>query len=187
MSTHPDHAKTCTGRRAWLALTGLVGMAWLSGCKAQDISPPKPPYGQALDVSRVNTFVAFDFRIDKADRFDVVLEIFKKDPKERVPDEVWDMPNAHFKVRIESLGPSGELIVEKDVQKTKEPYGLFGKSGFSSSRTEKTDLMSFKNFIVYQHPLNVGTYRIHCDNLNPIPALQDRLVKVSIERMHYPK
>ncbi len=187
MNSHPHHVKTCTDRRTWLALMGLVGIGYISGCKAHDSGPPKPPYGQALDVTQANTFVEFDFRIDKADSYDVVLEIFKKDLKERLPDEVWDMSNAHLKVRIQSLGPSDEVILEQEVKKTKELYGLLGKSGFSFSDTETTEFMSMTRYLVHQQPLNVGTYRIHCDNLNPISALQDRLVKVSVERMHYPK
>lgn len=186
MTEHPSTPVKYLTRRTWLILAGFTCFGYLNGCKAQDSGPPKPPFGKALDVTQANSFVEFDFRIEKADRYDVVLEIFKKDPKERLPDEVWNMSNAHFKVRIESPTPSGEVILEQEVRKTKEPYGLFSRS-FGASRTEKTKLMSEEKFLIYQQPLNVGTYRIHCENLNPIPALQDRLVKVSVERMHYPK
>jgi len=166
----------------WCCLAGLVA------CQDPPSGPPVVPYGQALDVTQAGTFVEFDFRIDKPDRYDVVLEVFKKDHSERIPDEVWNTPNAHFKVRLQSLSPTGWVLVDTEVSKAEERYGvLSGKSGVSRSQTESTDLMSFTKFLVFQKPMDTGTYRVRVDNLNHIPALQGRLVKVSVERMHYAK
>jgi hypothetical protein len=182
MNTTPP---TGLNRRHWLgAGAAALGLAWLSACTKQPSQPPAIPYGQALDVTQAGTFVEFDFRIDKPDRYDVLLEVFKKDNKERLAREVWDTPNAHFKVRLQSLAPGGEVLVEREVKKAD---GEIKEKSFGSSSTESTKLMSFKNFLVHAHPLNEGTFRVRVDNLNPIPALQGRLVKVAIERMHYPK
>jgi hypothetical protein len=145
-----------------------------------------------LDVTQANTVVEFDVRIeaDKKNplsRYDVVLEVFKKDPKERVPDSVFYPSNAHFKVSIGSLSPSAEVIVQREVKGNKEPDGVVGKSGFSRSDTEKTDLMSMSSYLIHEHTLGPGTYRIRCENLLPLTALEGRLVKVAIETKHYPK
>jgi len=132
--------------------------------------------------------VAFDFRIDKPERYDVVLEVFKTVNTERMPDEVWDIPDAHFKVHLQLLAPGGEVLVDREVKKSEERYGvLSGKYGVSSSRTESTNLMSFTNFLVRHQPLDAGTYRIRVENVNPIPELNGRLVKVTVENRHHPK
>lgn len=176
---------TRLNRRHWLGAGGAaLGLAWLSACTRQPSQPPAIPYGQALDVTQAGTFVAFDFRIDKPDRYDVLLEVFQKDPKEHPPREVWDTPNAHFKVRLQSLAPGGEVLVEQEVKKAE---GEIREKSFGSSSTESTKLMSFTKLLVFRQPLNAGTYRVRVDNLNAIPALQGRLVKVAIERMHYSK
>jgi hypothetical protein len=174
-----------SNRRHWLgAACAALGLAWLSACTKQPSQPPAIPYGQALDVSQAGTFVEFDFRIDKPDRYDVLLEVFQKDPKEHPPREVWDTPNAHFKVRLQSLAPGGEVLVEQEVKKAE---GELQERGFGPSPTESTKLMSFRNFLVHAQPLNEGTFRVRVDNLNPMPALQGRLVKVSIQLKNYPK
>ena len=176
---------TMLNRRNWLgAGAAALGLAWLSACTKQPSQPPAIPYGQALDVTQAGTFVEFDFRIDKPDRYDVLLEVFQKDPKEHPPREVWNTPNAHFKVRLQSLAPGGEVLVEQQVKKAEG--GLQGK-GFGSSSTESTKLMSQVNYLLREQTLAAGLYRVRVDNLNPIPALQGRLVKVAIERMHYSK
>lgn len=180
---------TMPTRRRWLGAIGTaLGLAGLGACSERSDRPPAIPYGQALDVTRAGTFVEFDFRIDKPDRYDVLLEVFKKDNKERLPQEVWDTPNAHFKVRLESLVPEKEVLFERQFKKSEERYGvLSGKAGVSRSQTESTNLMSFTKFLVFEQPLSAGIYRVRVDNINPIPALQGRLVKVSIERKHSPK
>ena len=173
-------------RRHWLgAGAAALGLAWLSACTKQPSQPPAIPYGQALDVTQAGTFVEFDFRIDKPDRYDVLLEVFQKDPKEHPPREVWDTPNAHFKVRLQSLAPGGEVLVEQEVKKA--DGDMSSNSSVGPSIGQLTKLMSFKAEIVGKIFLGPDTYRLRVDNLNPIPALQGRLVKVAIERMHYPK
>jgi hypothetical protein len=177
--------QTMPTRRRWLGAIGTaLGLAGLGACSERSDRPPAIPYGQALDVTRAGTFVEFDFRIDKPDRYDVLLEVFKKDNKEHLPREVWDTPNAHFKVRIQSLAAGGEVLVEREVGKVEGR--LLGK-GFGPSSTESTKLMSFLKYLIKEHPLGQGSYRVRVDSINPILALQGRLVKVSIERMHYPK
>ncbi len=180
MNTTPP---TWLNRRHWLgAGAAALGLAWLSACTKQPSQPPAIPYGQALDVTQAGTFVEFDFRIDKPDRYDVLLEVFEKVEKELGP--LPDLSAAHFKVRLQSLAPGGEVLVEQEVKKAE---GEIKEKSFGSSSTESTKLMSFKYFLVHAQPLNEGTFRVRVDNLNPIPALQGRLVKVAIERMYYPK
>lgn len=171
-------------RRGWLVLFSGAFLSTLCGCKDDQPITPLPPYGRALDVTQANTFVEFDIRIEKPDRYDVVLEIFEKALKEIGP--LSDVSKSHFKVRIQSLSVVGEVAVDREVIGDKKPDGLFEKS-FGPSRTEKTDLMSRHFFLIKELPLNKGTYRIRCENLNALPTLQDRLVKVIVELMHYPK
>ena len=173
-------------RRRWLgSIVAALSLTGLGACSKGSGRPPAVPYGQALDVTQAGTFVEFEFRIDKPDRYDVLLEVFQKDPKEHPPREVWDTPNAHFKVRLQSLAkPEGEVLVEREVSKAEG--GLMGK-GFGSSSTESTNLMSFLRYLIKEHPLGQGSYRVRVDNLNPIPALQGRLVKASIQLRDCPK
>jgi hypothetical protein len=174
---------TTPTRRRWLGAIGAaLGLAGLGACSEWSDRPPAIPYGQALDVTRAGTFVEFDFRIDKPDRYDVLLEVFEKVPKEKGPTP--DSSAAHFKVRLESLAAGGEVLVEREVGKVED--GLL-KKAFGLSSTESTKLMSFRKFLIKEHPLSQGSYRVRVDNVNPIPALQGRLVKVSIERRHSPK
>jgi hypothetical protein len=155
----------------------LIGLAGLVACQETPQGPPLIPYGQALDVTQAGTFVAFEFRIDKPDRYDVVLEVFKKDNTERIPREVWDTPNAHFKVHLQSLAPGGGVLVDEEVKKAQG--GLEGRT-LGRSRSETTDLMSFTNYLIEEHPMAAGAYRIRVENVNPIPALQGRLVNVTV-------
>ncbi len=169
---------------------GAAILPVLGGCKEEPPGLPEPPYGRALDVTQANTFVEFDVRIEAdrknpLSRYDVVLEVFEKTPLEKGP--LPDDSNAHFKVSIKSLEASGELIAEREVIGNKRPNGMYGKSGFSSSSTEKTELMSSLSYLVEGNVLMPGTYRIRCETLNPIPALEGRLVKVTLEAIHYPK
>lgn len=179
----------CTqpNRRRWLGVIGAVlGLAGLSACSKWFNRPLTVPCGQELDVSQAGTFVEFDFRIDKTDRYDVLLEVFKKDNKEHLPREVWDIPNAHFKVRLQSLAtPEGEVLLEREVSKAEG--GMSGISSVGPSVSRNTKLMSFKVDLSERTFLAEGTYHIRVDNLNPIPALQDRTVKISIKRIHYAK
>jgi hypothetical protein len=193
-ATHQALQESCTpkdrSRRYWLACFGGVILPLLGACKDDPPGPPKPPYGRALDVTQANTVVEFDVRIeaDKKNplsRYDVVLEVFEKTPKEKGP--LPELSNAHFKVSIGSLSPSAEVIVQREVKGNKEPDGVVGKSGFSRSDTEKTDLMSMSSHLIHEHTLGPGTYRIRCENLLPMAALEGRLVKVAIETKHYPK
>ena len=159
----------------------LMGLAGLVACQETPPGPPLIPYGQALDVTQAGTVVAFEFRIDKPDRYDVVLEVFEKVPKEKGP--LPDVTNAHFKVHLQSLAPGGGVLVDEEVKKAQG--GVAGKS--FGSGTEPTELMSFTSFLVRHQTLVRGTYRVRVENVNPIPALQGREVKISIKRIHYAK
>lgn len=178
-------------RRTLLALLGGAILPVLGGCKEEPPGLPKPPYGRALDVTQANTFVEFDVRIEKdkknpLSRYDVVLEVFKKDLQERVPDSVFDLSNARFKLSIKSLEASGELIAEREVVGNKRPTGVDWGSFYSSS-TEKNVLMRRRGYLVEDLTLKPGTYRIRCESPNPIPAFEGRLVKVTLEAIYYPK
>lgn len=153
----------------------LIGLAGLVACQETPPGPPLIPYGQALDVTQAGTFVAFEFRIDKPDRYDVVLEVFEKVPKEKGP--LPDLTNAHFKVHLQSLAPGGGVLVDEEVKKAQG--GLEGRT-LGRSRSETTDLMSFTNYLIEEHPMAAGAYRIRVENVNPIPALQGRLVNVTV-------
>ena len=161
----------------------LIGLAGLVACQETPPGPPLIPYGQALDVTQAGTFVAFEFRIDKPDRYDVVLEVFEKVPKEKGP--LPDLTNAHFKVHLQSLAPGGGVLVDEEVKKAQG--GLSRISSVGPSVSEHASLMSFKGYLSERNFLIEGTYRIRVDNLNPIPALQGREVKISIKRIHYAK
>jgi hypothetical protein len=164
------------------SVIGLLGsLAGLAACKETPQGPPAIPYGQALDVTQAGAVVAFDFRIDKPERYDVVLEVFEKVPKEKGP--LPDLTNAHFKVHLQLLAPGGEVLVDREVKKS--DGGVTGKS--LGRGTEPTELMSFTNFLVRHQPLDAGTYRIRVENVNPIPELNGRLVKVTVENRHHPK
>ncbi|PUE30395.1 hypothetical protein B9Z39_02465 [Limnohabitans sp. JirII-29] len=174
-------------RRGWLVLFSGAFLSTLCGCKDDQPITPLPPYGRALDVTQANTFVEFDIRIEKPDRYDVVLEIFTKSANERVPNSVWEIPDAHFKVRIQSVSVGAEMVVVKEVVGDKKPYGVLRRSYFSPSSTNEPNQMSMTRYLVHEQPLNAGTYSIRCDNLNPIPVLQGRLVKVTVEPKIYHK
>lgn len=177
----------CTqpNRRRWLGVIGAVlGLAGLGACSKWSKRPLSVPCGQELDVTQAGTFVEFDFRIDKPDRYDVLLEVFEKVPKEKGP--LPDVSAAHFKVRLQSLAtPAGEVLVEREVSKAEG--GMSGISSVGPSVSRNTKLMSFKVDLSERIFLAEGTYHIRVDNLNPIPALQDRIVKISIKRIHYAK
>lgn len=92
MSTSPDKVKPIP-RRTVLAVFGAAILPVLGGCKEEPPGLPKPPSGRALDVTQANTFVEFDVRVEAdrknpLSRYDVVLEVFKKDLQERVPETV---------------------------------------------------------------------------------------------------
>ena len=170
--------------RRILGMVGIFGsLAALVACKEPPSGPPVVPYGQALDVSQAGTFVEFDFRIDKPDRYDVVLEVFEQVPKEKGP--LPELTNAHFKVHLQSLAPTGWVLV--DTQVSKAEGGMNRISSVGPSIAKHSNLMSFKGYLIEGHTLADGSYRVRVDNLNPIPALQGRLVKVSVERIYHPK
>jgi hypothetical protein len=176
-------------RRTLLALFGGAILPVLGGCKEEPPGLPKPPYGRALDITQANTFVEFDVRVEvdrknPLSRYDVVLEVFEKTPLEKGP--LPDDSKAHFKVSIRSFEGLGELIAEREVIGNKGPNGM-QRGSFGPSSSEKTELMSRRGRLIERLPLNPGQYRIRCESLNALPALEGRLVKVTLETIHYPK
>jgi hypothetical protein len=181
--------KTVSTRRNILYLSGLVCLSTLFGCQAKESGPPRPPYGKAIDVTKANSVVEFDIQIEKKakgnprSRYDVVLEVFEKVPKETGP--IPNLADAHFKVSIHSL--NGDLIAAKEVIGDKEPDGMLLKSYFAPSQTRKTNLMSMHATLMGGVFLADGNYRIRCETVKPMPNLDGRLVKVIVENIHYPK
>lgn len=172
-------------RRTWFAQMGLSCVWMFSGCKDDAPDMPSPPYGQALDVTQADTVVEFDIRIVKPERYDLVLEIFQKDPKDIV--DFAAIKDAYFSVQIQSLADMGGVVLDRDVRYRGGPYDLFSKSGYAASVTEKHERRSQMRFLIKEYSMNSGVYRIRCVNRAPLPLLQGRLVKVVIENRYYPK
>lgn len=172
-------------RRTWFAQMGLSCVWMFGGCKDDTPDMPSPPYGQALDVTQADTVVEFDIRIDKPERYDLVLEIFKRHPKDEII-EFAAIKDAHFSMQIQSLSGTGGLVLEREVKHEGKPYNLYRKA-VAVSLTEKNKQMSESWRLITEYPLSEGFYRIHCVNRIPLPMLRDRLVKVTIEHRNFPK
>ena len=172
-------------RRTWFAQMGLSCVWVLSGCKDDTLEMSSPPYGQALDVTQADAVVEFDIRIAKPERYDLVLEIFKRHPKDEIIEFAAIM-DAHFSIQIQSLSGTGVLVLAREVKHERKPYNLYRKT-VAVSLTEKNKWMSERWRLITEHPFSEGAYRIRCVNRTPLPMLRDRLVKVTIENRNYPK